>query len=216
MVSLLGVLCKASNNVRARDLGDSREEHYQWWCPSLRHPVIIPVPLAQTPFNGFSLAAGKHPLSCGTPESQLFQPHPCCCPCAGFWSSFTHLLTALPFPMVFLPSKLGACSCLFWSKLSYSIFLNPIHPMISLFIPQDAIQVSPPHSLLWPPQAVDFLQTFIECFLCVSTWYELSYVMLTAAQWGGRYPQFYRGWSQGLRRWSYLPKLLRLLSLGLF
>lgn len=87
MVGLLGVLCKARNNLRATGLGHSGEEDCQWWRPSLRRPVIIPGPLAQTPFNGFSLTAGKPPTSHAHWALSPSQR----CPCAGFWSGFTHL-----------------------------------------------------------------------------------------------------------------------------
>lgn len=69
MVGLLGVLCKARNDLRARGLGDSREETCPW-CPSLRHPVVIPGLLVQIPFSGFSLTAGQHPASHGALCSQ--------------------------------------------------------------------------------------------------------------------------------------------------
>lgn len=52
-------MLEARNNLRAGDLGHSTA--VWWWCPSLRHPVRIPGPLTQTPSNGLSLTAGKHP-----------------------------------------------------------------------------------------------------------------------------------------------------------
>lgn len=120
MVGLLGVLCKASNNLRAMGLGHSREGDCQWWRPSLRQPVIILGPLAQIPFNGFSLTAGKHrpwPAHCALSP---LRPHSLCCPCVGFWSRVIPLLDALLCPGVFFLSRFGLCSCVFWSELSSS------------------------------------------------------------------------------------------------
>lgn len=110
MVDLLGILYKARNNLRARDLGDSREAGCQWWCPSWRHPVMIPGLGAWTLFSGFSLTTGTHQL---WRHTRPLAP-----------SSLTPAAIPLPLLMHFSPSadsSPGPCDCLFWSGRSYCL-----------------------------------------------------------------------------------------------
>lgn len=133
MVDLLGILYKARNNLRARDLGDSREVGCQWWCPSWRHPVMIPGPGAWMLFSGFSLTTGTHQLSRHT---RPLAP-----------SSLTP--TAIPLPLLIhfsssADSSPGPRDCLFWSERLYCLFPSAIHLVISPFTLPDSSLVSPP------------------------------------------------------------------------
>ena len=108
MVYLLGILCKARDNLRARDLGSSREVGCQWWCPSWRHPVMIPGPGACTLFSGFSLTTGTHQFSRHTRPSA---------PCSLSPTAIA-LLIHFSSPA---DSSPGPCHCLFWSERSCSL-----------------------------------------------------------------------------------------------
>lgn len=194
MVSLLGILCKARNNPRARDLGDSREEGCQWWCPFWRHPVTIPGPVARTPFSGFS-TSGKHPASQGTWGSQSLPASSPLLSLCSFWFTFTHLLAALLCPVV-------ACS-----GVNFPTASSPI-PFIQWFL---RLSFKPPvqyHFHADSPEPWAFSQTFTEGFPVLSTLNKLSPIMLSAARWGRRYPYFYKRWNHNLRRLHYLPKFL--------
>lgn len=140
MVSLLRILRKAGNNLRAQDL----EKASRGWvavCPSLRYHIIIPELLMQTFFNGFSLTTGKPSEShCGAPT-----PKTCCLPpCAG-WYQFH--LPAQSSPFGFFLSNFTACNCLLRNELFCSFFPSPIHPEITTVILQDHTEVSLLHSL---------------------------------------------------------------------
>lgn len=199
MVGLLGVLCKARNNLRATGLGHSREGDCQWWHPSLRQPVIIPGPLAQTPFNSFSLTAGKHRPSLVHCALSPLQPHPQGCPCAGFWSSFAHLLAALLCPGVSFPSRFGLCSCLFWSERSYSP--SPQSVQFSFKMPVKRHLHTPFPDL--PGQRTSS-QTCTEYAPCAEHFIGVILRSAHNSSGGRRYPHVYRGWSQVFR--SYLPE----------
>ena len=152
MVSLLGILCKARNNSRARDLGESREEGCQWWCPFWRRPVIIPGPVAQTPFSGFS-TSGKHPACQGTWGSRSLPASSPLLPLCSFWFTFTHLLAAHLCPVV-------ACS-----EVNFPTASSPV-PFIQWFL---HLSFKPPvryHFHADSPEPWTFSQTFTEGFPC--------------------------------------------------
>lgn len=154
MVGLLGVLCKARNNLRATGLGHSREEDCQWWRPSLRRPVVIPGLLAQTPFNGFSLTAGKPPTSHAHPLSAPYSLLPAL--------SLRWLLMEFHSPRS-RSAMPGALPALWIWPMRLPVlewtFLQPLPrsdaSRDSAIILQDSVLGALPYALPWPPQAVD-------------------------------------------------------------
>jgi len=164
MVYLLGILCKARDNLRARGLGSSREVGCQWCCPSWRHPVMIPRPGAWTLFSGFSLTTGMHQLSRHTRPSAPCSLSP----------------TAIPLLIHFsspADSSPGPRDCLFWSDRSCC--LSQCHSSSDFSIYPSRLQ-SCITAMVWFYN----IKLRIQCWYKVNTiWYSFSFPTSPYLRW---------------------------------